>query len=286
MLLGVAVWLVSPVLPSIVPMLAWAGLLIFSAIYLHALDPLPPTPRLAAFLEGRGRAGADRRRGAVHRRPGRLPRPAAAAGHPARPGRQRAPAAETKFQRVRSVEELDQILKTATRPVMLDFYADWCISCKEMERFTFADPAVAAARGFQLLQADVTANNEADKALLKRFKLFGPPGIIFFDAAGAERTGLRGSASRPRGLRQGRWQSALQESAKPDIIRASIEERCKARVQPAAPGSMSVPAKPPRRQPRSPVHALFANPCRARGDAVSHLKPRAVPPGHTFEEIS
>ena len=103
-----------------------------------------------------------------------------------------APVAETRFQRVRSVDELDQILKTATRPVMLDFYADWCISCKEMERFTFADPAVAKRlEGFQLLQADVTANNEADKALLKRFRLFGPPGIIFFDAAGAERTGLR-----------------------------------------------------------------------------------------------
>ena len=101
-------------------------------------------------------------------------------------------AAETRFQRVRSVEELDQILKTAKRPVMLDFYADWCISCKEMERFTFADPAVARRlEGFQLIQADVTANNDADKALLKRFGLFGPPGIIFFDAAGAERKNLR-----------------------------------------------------------------------------------------------
>jgi thiol:disulfide interchange protein DsbD len=103
-----------------------------------------------------------------------------------------APVAETRFQRVRSVDELDQVLKTATRPVMLDFYADWCISCKEMERFTFADPAVARRlEGFQLIQADVTANNDADKALLKRFRLFGPPGIIFFDAAGEERTGLR-----------------------------------------------------------------------------------------------
>ncbi len=75
---------------------------------------------------------------------------------------------------------------------MLDFYADWCVSCKEMERFTFADPAVAARmKQLVLLQADVTANSEADKALLKRFGLFGPPGIIFFDAKGKELLDLR-----------------------------------------------------------------------------------------------
>lgn len=192
MLLGVAVWLVSPVLPSIVPMLAWAGLLIFSAIYLHALDPLPShAAGWQRFWKGVGVlaliAGAALFIGAL-----------AGSRDPLQPlailraQAATAPVAETKFQRVRSVEELDQALKTATRPVMLDFYADWCISCKEMERFTFADPAVAKRlEGFQLLQADVTANNEADKALLKRFKLFGPPGIIFFDAAGTEKSGLR-----------------------------------------------------------------------------------------------
>jgi thiol:disulfide interchange protein DsbD len=75
---------------------------------------------------------------------------------------------------------------------MLDFYADWCVSCKEMERFTFADPQVRARLdGMLLLQADVTANSEADKALLRRFRLFGPPGIIFFDAGGKEIPGVR-----------------------------------------------------------------------------------------------
>ena len=70
---------------------------------------------------------------------------------------------------------------------MLDFYADWCVSCKEMERFTFADPRVHARLAqLQLLRADVTANNADDQALLKRFSLFGPPGIIFFDAHGKE----------------------------------------------------------------------------------------------------
>ena len=70
---------------------------------------------------------------------------------------------------------------------MLDFYADWCVSCKEMERFTFSDVGVQKRlAGALLLKADVTANNEADKALLKRFQLFGPPGTIFFDSRSQE----------------------------------------------------------------------------------------------------
>ena len=75
---------------------------------------------------------------------------------------------------------------------MLDFYADWCISCKEMERFTFADAAVQAKlKPVLLLQADVTANSEEDKALLKRFGLYGPPGILFFDAQSKEMSDFR-----------------------------------------------------------------------------------------------
>jgi thiol:disulfide interchange protein DsbD len=94
---------------------------------------------------------------------------------------------EPAFAPVRSSDELDRTLKTATRPAMLDFYADWCVSCKEMERFTFSDPRVhARLQQFNLLRADVTANNADDQLLLKRFKLFGPPGIIFFDRRGNE----------------------------------------------------------------------------------------------------
>ena len=75
---------------------------------------------------------------------------------------------------------------------MLDFYADWCVSCKEMERFTFADPAVQKKMaGALLLKADVTANNADDRALMKRFGLFGPPGTLFFDTAGREITAAR-----------------------------------------------------------------------------------------------
>ena len=92
------------------------------------------------------------------------------------------------FQRVKSVAELDAAIKNANgKTVMLDFYADWCTSCKEMEKLTFSDEKVKTAlKNSVLLQADVTANNADDQALLKRFNLFGPPGIIFFDKTGAE----------------------------------------------------------------------------------------------------
>ena len=92
------------------------------------------------------------------------------------------------FTRVKSVADLDSAIKAAKgKTVMLDFYADWCTSCKEMEKFTFSDTKVKAAlANTVLLQADVTENNDNDQALLKRFGLFGPPGIIFFDKTGAE----------------------------------------------------------------------------------------------------
>jgi thioredoxin:protein disulfide reductase len=100
---------------------------------------------------------------------------------------------KTDFQRVHSVAELDQVLLQANgRTVMLDFYADWCVSCIEMEKFTFSDSRVKEQfADMLLLQADVTANSEEDKALLRRFKLFGPPGIIFFDGRGREIDGGR-----------------------------------------------------------------------------------------------
>ena len=99
--------------------------------------------------------------------------------------------AEVRFERVASVTELETRVAQASaagKPVLLDFYADWCVSCKEMERLTFSDTAVRSRLSGQvLLQADVTRNNADDKALLKRFGLFGPPGIILFGADGSER---------------------------------------------------------------------------------------------------
>lgn len=94
------------------------------------------------------------------------------------------------FKRVRTVVELEEALlqaRQAGQPVMLDFYADWCTSCLEMEHKTFRDTSVQSRlKSVLLLQADVTANTEADRALLQRFQLFGPPGIIFYDAKGVE----------------------------------------------------------------------------------------------------
>ena len=191
MLLGVAIWILSPVLPAAVSMLAWAALLIVPAMPLHALDPLPAGAGAGIRLwKGVGLialvAGIALVIGALSG--GRDPlQPLAGLRGAAAPVQ-----AAMRFERVRSLAELDARLKGAARPVMLDFYADWCVTCKEMERFTFSDAQVQAKfAGMLLLQADVTANSADDKALLKRFRLFGPPGIIFFDNSGREIDGLR-----------------------------------------------------------------------------------------------
>ena len=195
-LLGTALWLVSPVLPAALVMAGWALLLIVPAVFMHALDPLPATAKgWQRFWKGIGivmlLAGAALVVGlAAGSRDPLQPLKGVVAANAAAGGGVEAPA--LPFVRVKSVADLEARVKAAGKPVMLDFYADWCVSCKEMERFTFADPKVRAKlAGFTLLQADVTANSEDDKALLQRFKLFGPPGIIFFDAAGQEIAGLR-----------------------------------------------------------------------------------------------
>jgi thiol:disulfide interchange protein DsbD len=99
------------------------------------------------------------------------------------------------FKKITSLTDLEENLQQAGNNqqwVMLDFYADWCISCKEMEAYTFTDSRVINKLSkVMLLKADVTANSEADKALLKRFKLIGPPGIIFFDPKQKERHEMR-----------------------------------------------------------------------------------------------
>jgi thiol:disulfide interchange protein DsbD len=192
LLLATAVWLVSPVIPPVVAMLAWAALLIIPAIFLHALDPLPPHAKgWQRFWKGIGivmlLTGAALLVGALAG--GRDPlQPLAGLRGTALAAEER----KLPFEPVRSLAELDARLAAAERPVMLDFYADWCVSCKEMEKFTFADPAVRAKlTGFTLLKADVTANTPDDKALLTRFGLYGPPGIIFFAPGGKEIAGQR-----------------------------------------------------------------------------------------------
>jgi len=187
LLLAVAIYLVSPLIPLWTEMLAWAALLTLTGVYLRAIDPLPATAsafdRFAkgigvlalvagiAFVVGALSGSRD-----ILQPLSGLRSSASQAGEP------------VAFTRISSVPELDQAVAAAAgRPVMLDFYADWCVSCKEMERYTFTDPVVQKRLAdIVKLQADVTANAAQHQALLQRFKLFGPPGIIFFDREGRE----------------------------------------------------------------------------------------------------
>jgi thiol:disulfide interchange protein DsbD len=189
LLLAVAIWIIAPVIPVAVQMLLWAVLLIGSGVFLGALESLGKD---ASGWERLGKAagifalllGAAQGVGAFSgaRDPLRPLAGVLAGTHETAP----------PFDTVKTSADLNMRLRTAGKPVMLDFYADWCVSCKEMERFTFSDPQVKARLGrMVLLRADVTANTPEDKALLKRFRLFGPPGIVFFDAKGREIDGLR-----------------------------------------------------------------------------------------------
>ncbi len=187
LLLVVAIWLVTPVIPTWAVMLLWASLLIGSAMFLHAIDSLPDQASgYRRLWKGVGIASLV---GGIAMLVGVLSgakdplQPLAALG-----GAKPHATSEAQFQRVKNVAELDQRIAAAKgKYVMLDFYADWCVSCKEMERFTFADAKVQTQlKDTILLQADVTANSADDKALLQRFGLFGPPGIILFDRDGEE----------------------------------------------------------------------------------------------------
>lgn len=180
LLLAVAVWTVQPVLPAWSALLLWGGLLILVSVLLWAGHSGQRSRRVAAVAL------------AVF---GVLQWTAAATGgaDPLRPWAHWTRGADGWFDRalpftmVRNVAELDAALLGAGRPVMLDFYADWCVSCKEMDRFTFSDPLVRKRlSGALLLKVDVTRNTGADRELLKRFSLFGPPGTLFFSADGVE----------------------------------------------------------------------------------------------------
>ena len=194
LLLGTAVWLVSPVIPGVVQMLAWAALLIIPAIYLHALDPLPENAKGGhRFCKGCGIimliTGSVLLVGVLA---GSRDPLQPLAGLQARHDGVSAERSKPVFTQIASIAELESSIKNAGRPVALDFYAEWCVSCKEMERSTFSDQEVQKQlSGFSFLQADVTANSIQDKELLTRFGLFGPPGIVFFDASGKEIAGHR-----------------------------------------------------------------------------------------------
>ena len=195
MLLAVAIYLLERVAPEPVTLLMWAALLIVCSIYMGALDSLTAESGgwrrlwkgagLVVLVYGVlvlvGAAGGQ----------GDLLRPLKGIGLAAGKGAQH----ELAFRRVKGIGGLNAELHPAAargRVVMLDYYADWCVSCKEMERFTFSDSGVQAALSeVVLLQTDVTENDALDKALLAEFGLFGPPAILFFGPDGRERRELR-----------------------------------------------------------------------------------------------
>ncbi|MCS0582923.1 protein-disulfide reductase DsbD [Massilia pinisoli] len=185
LLLAVAIWMVTPVFPVTIAMLLWGAFAVLCAVFLRVFEPVAAGAGLGRYagktlglvlltaglfeLVGAASAGHDVLQPLAHLRGGPV---ASAATEESKPQR---------FERIRTLAELERVLASTNTPVMLDFYADWCVSCKEMERFTFSEPQVEARmKQVRLLQVDVTANGDDDRALMKKFGLFGPPGIILF----------------------------------------------------------------------------------------------------------
>ncbi len=189
LLIAVAIWMVSPILPAPAVMLFWGAFAILCSVFLGVFDTSVAKPTIALRF--------GKTFGLVLFVIGLLELVGAAAGgtNALEPLSQirsvsTVSSGEEKgvgFTRIKTEAELDQALLSAKKPVMLDFYADWCVACKEMDRFTFHDPKVIEQLGnLTLLQVNVTANSADDRALMKRFGLFGPPGMIFFDTSGKE----------------------------------------------------------------------------------------------------
>ena len=177
-MLGVAIWFLERIIPGAVAMILWALLVIIAALLMGALDRNARTGKAfrAAGIAGLIYAGALIL-GALSGSQDMLRPLAHLAGKPAA-------ASSLEFQRFKTTAELEQLLTAASAEgkfVMLDFYADWCVTCIEMEEDTFSEPAVKEAlSSVVLLQADVTRNDAEDQQLLERFQLFGPPAILFF----------------------------------------------------------------------------------------------------------
>ncbi len=199
LLLAVALWMLERIIPAGMAMALWGLLLIVSSIYLGALDGLSPDATgWRRFWKGMGLAmllygglllvGASAGSNDVLN----PLRGMVSSGAMTTAG---ATEAHAGFQRIKGIEGLQQALAEARRqgrPALLDFYADWCVDCRKLEKYTFRDPQVQAAmNNVVLLQADVTANDAADKALLKQFGLIGPPSILFFGPDGEEHRDYR-----------------------------------------------------------------------------------------------
>ena len=196
MMLGLAIWMLSRILSGNVTMLLWAVLIFMGGVFMGGLTTLTRESAVAQKL-GKGFGFLAIIYGIVL-----LLGALTGGSNPLQPLASINLGAATTvaeaehalpFRRVKTVDDLDRELAAASsqgKSAFLDFYADWCVSCKEMEAYTFTDGDVQAALSNTVwLQADVTANDEADQALLERFGVFGPPTIIFFGADGLQRHG-------------------------------------------------------------------------------------------------
>jgi thiol:disulfide interchange protein DsbD len=197
MMLGLAIWMLSRILPGVVTLALWAVLTFMAGVFMGGLTSLGPEASPAQKM-GKGFGflamiwGVTMLFGSLTGGSNPL-RPLASLSFGNGSSVSVAAHDELPFQRIKTVADLDREIAAANaagKSAMLDFYADWCVSCKEMEAFTFTDGAVQAALSDTVwLQADVTANDAEDKALLDRFGVFGPPTIIFFGTDGQQRHG-------------------------------------------------------------------------------------------------
>ncbi|MCJ7452473.1 MAG: protein-disulfide reductase DsbD [Steroidobacteraceae bacterium] len=195
MMLGVAIWMLGRILPGPLTLALWAALAFVSGYCLLTMGDKDPKRAAVAVRRGLGVLalvyGVLMLVGALAGRNDPLQPLAGVVGHAGGEAAER----RLALKRIKSVADFERELaaaQAAGRPLMLDFYADWCVSCKEMEDQTFTDPGVQAELAAAvLLQADVTANDDVDQALLEHFGILGPPTIVFFAAEGTERRDFR-----------------------------------------------------------------------------------------------
>lgn len=194
MMLGLAIWMLSRFVSPAITLVLSAVLLIVSGVYLGALDALAAgVSGWRKLFKGAGVMAVlygvalfvgvlSGTNSFMHPLKGISGGGSLVAGNESH--------GELEFERIKSLDDLNGMIKTAGaqgQPLILDFYADWCVSCKEMEAFTFTDPTVMEQMSRAVLvQADVTKNDKIDKELLKEFSLFGPPAILFFTPEGEE----------------------------------------------------------------------------------------------------
>ena len=182
LLIGVAIWMASRILPGEITMALWALLLIASAVYMGAFESTAEKSGWMKLFKGLGLVsfiyGIALMIGVLAGSTNVLQPLKVFQGGSSNGAVMQSD--KLAFEKIKSIDDLNAVLAQG-KPVMLDFYADWCVSCKEMEQFTFSDAAVQASlKGVTLLKADVTANDDIDKALMKKFDIVGPPAILFF----------------------------------------------------------------------------------------------------------